>query len=103
MDALPITLVEAQHLLRTREIHSFWGHNNSLVAASQFTGYDLTPRKNRPAIVLDNEGFPILGGISSREILIFPPEYPEDFRAAIGQEIAVSQILGFRPVLLTFR
>ncbi len=103
MGAVPVTLEDAQRLLFGREFFSFWGHTNSLGAASQFIGYDLTPRRNRPALGLDKDGFLVLEGVSAREVLLLTPEYPEGFRPEIGQEVAASKIVGFRPILLSFR
>ena len=85
--------VEAfRQCLRTSCVRSFWGHANTLAAAGTFAGTDLTPRKERPAVLLSGDGFPMLEGQVFTECWILSPSYREGFRPAVGEEVAGEDI-----------
>ena len=71
---------------------SFWGHANTLPIVNSLVGKDLTPKIERPAISIDNLGYPSLFGKSYSECWILSPNYIENFRPAIGVEVKASDI-----------
>lgn len=75
---------------------SFWGHRNTLRAANAFTGLDLTPKTERPAVVLDRDGFPTLDGEWFGQAFIISPDYKPGFRPRIGEEVKPEEITGWQ-------
>ena len=76
-----------------RVVHSFWGHNDTLEAASLYVGLDLTPRRSRAAITLDKDGYPQLDGISFRTCWIVSAVLPERFRPEENKAVGSDRIL----------
>lgn len=74
---------------------SFWGHNNTLSAAMEACGLDLTPERERPALTLSAEGYPVFEGIEFRSCWIVSPNYLPGFRPAPGVEVASEEITGW--------
>ncbi len=77
-------------------ILSFWGHANTLAAASTAIGHDLTPASERPVLTLSPDGLPMLGGHVFHECWILSPDYAPGFRPAIGIEVTADQIQGWQ-------
>lgn len=78
--------------LKNRPFASFWGHANTLAAASAMLGVDITPRTERPAVALDPDQFPALDGVSYRECFILSPDYAPGFRPKVGEELGPDKI-----------
>ena len=89
-------------MLARRKFESFWGHENTLHAAGELLGVDVSPRSSRPALGLDAENLPCLDGVSSCEILVVCPEYALGFRPGIGEEVPRDQIKSFQTILIQF-
>ena len=81
--------------LEGAQVHSFWGHGNTLKAASQWLGIDLTPKTERPVIVLSEDGLPQLDSLTFHECFILSPDYRLGFRPAIGAEVASEDIIAW--------
>jgi len=77
------------------EVHSFWGHQNTLAAASSIAGVDLTPKSERPALTLNECGFPMLDGEEFSEVWVLNPNYVDGYRPAIGVEVQLYRITGW--------
>lgn len=92
----PISLDELVRRLRSEAWLSFWGHANTIAAACAMTGCDLAPRKERPAIQVDDAGFPVLFDRSARECLILTPVYRPGIRPPIGEEVSAADIDGWQ-------
>lgn len=75
---------------------SYWGHENTLEAAKTACGHDLRPTETRPALTLDEEGYPSLYGVQYRECLVLSPEYRPGYRPAIGKEDKSEDILSWQ-------
>ena len=88
--------VVRQRLRSAGKVVSFWGHLNTLPAAEAFLGIPLTPARDRPAISLDAEKFPVLDGERFTECFVLSPDYRTGFRPAIGQEVMPDQISGWQ-------
>ncbi len=73
-------------------IASFWGHANTLAAAETLTGRSLKPATERPTLALSPDGLPTLQGHSFRECWILSPDYSENFRPKIGEEVPAEKI-----------
>lgn len=82
----PVTMDYYRERLSKGNWESFWGHANTLEVAKTECGYDLTPKTERPAMVLDEEGFPMLYGKQYKECLVLSPEYVPGYRPTIGKE-----------------
>lgn len=94
-----ITVVERQEFLRQIRgcvIHSFWGHANTLAAAQDFAGVDLTPAVPRPALTLSERNLPVLNGVEFERCWILTPVYACALRPEIGREMPIDQIDGWR-------
>jgi hypothetical protein len=83
-------------------VHSFWGHPNTLDAASAFAGTDLTPDSQRPSLSLDGERLPTLGGISFREIWLISPRYRPNFRPPESGSVAPEDIERWQVIHLSW-
>lgn len=99
----PITLEQAQGLLK-RGFVSFWGHTNTLAAAREQLGVDVTPETERPAIVLDSDNFPTCEGVTANQVLVLSPTYTAGFRPEIGskEEIPADKVIGWQCLLFDF-
>ncbi|MBO4632276.1 MAG: hypothetical protein J5858_10165, partial [Lentisphaeria bacterium] len=86
--------VVRQRLCSAGKVVSFWGHLNTLPAAEAFLGIPLTPARDRPAISLDEDQFPVLDGKRFTECFVLSPDYRNGFRPSIGQEVPLDQIAG---------
>ncbi|MGI6355059.1 MAG: hypothetical protein GX937_01600 [Lentisphaerae bacterium] len=113
-NSFPLSLVRRAVLIRPsnrkefhvacvgREIASFWGHANTLAAASAFAGVDLTPRCERPALVLSAEGYPCFDGEEFQECWVLSPDYKVNFRPAVGVEVPADKICGWQILHLSW-
>lgn len=100
-----ITLSSREELRRqmaNRPVASFWGHANTLAAAGQWLGMDLTPATERPALTLSPEQLPMLDGQVYHECYVLSPDYRPGFRPAIGVEVSSKDILGWQLLHLTW-
>lgn len=108
-NAFPLSLVRRRVLIEPvastdfaaasagKTIYSFWGHSNTLAAASRFLDVDLTPTTARPALVCDSAtGLPSFEGRLFRECWVLAPEYVAGFRPVVGVEVPASSIIGWR-------
>ena len=74
------------------ELFSFWGHANTIQAATATLGLDVSPREARPALTLSDDRRPTLYGRVFDECWILSPVYTENFRPRVGEEVAASRI-----------
>lgn len=75
---------------------SFWGHNNTLAAAVNFLGIDLTPPCARPVLRLDSEAFPCYVDMVFHDCWVLSPDYQENFRPEVDQEVPTEKIIGWQ-------
>ncbi len=87
---------------RDAEIVSFWGHADTLPHANAFLGVDLSPVSHRPALDLSENLLPTLNGEEFRECWVVSPDYVENFRAAIGEEIPAEKIRSWTILKITW-
>ena len=99
---LPQSIAEYRAALASCSWVSFWGHSNTLTAAKAQCGYDLTPENERPAITVDEEGFPVLYGKSYTQCYILTPEYKPGYRPALGEEVTPDAILSWQVLKLVW-
>jgi hypothetical protein len=81
-----------KEMCQRAEIHSFWGHENTRTVAERVLGVSVQPKVERPAIALTAEGLPTLNGETFPECYILSPNYKENVRPKIGEEVAAEQI-----------
>ncbi|MFA7172491.1 MAG: hypothetical protein WC340_03605 [Kiritimatiellia bacterium] len=74
---------------------SFWGHTNTLQAASEFAGCDLTPHSERPVLTLSERKRPVLCGLEFNVCWVLSPRHALNFRPAIGAEVGSELITGW--------
>lgn len=98
----PITVDEAKALLTIAGFNSFWGHTNTATVAKAQLGFDVMPKTERPALVIDEDGLPGLNGEHSDTIVVLSPTYRSGFRPAMGQEVTEADIVGWEPLLVKF-
>lgn len=92
---IPSELATLRAVIRERGFVSFWGHANSIQAANELLGCDVTPTRERPAVCVSPAGYPMLDEQVFRECWILTPNYAPGFRPAIGQEIHPEHITGW--------
>ena len=98
----PCSLTELLEKLQSSSIYSFWGHFNTLPAVKHLLEYDLTPTENRPVLTLSSNCKPQYAGLEFSECWILSPDYIEDFRPAIGEEIPPEKIKSWQCLKITF-
>lgn len=96
----PSSQRELRELLSGRRVVSFWGHANTLLAASQYAGCDLTPSCERPAVRLSAECYPCFAAEIFHECWVLSPDYIEEFRPRLGEEVPVGKISGWQVLRL---
>ena len=90
--AVRITPQQSDAFPRDAKVFSFWGHSNTLPHVNAFLGLDLTPASERVALSLNGDLLPQLLGEVFRECWIISPNYTENFRPRIGEEISAEKI-----------
>ncbi len=98
----PETRARLKETMGKRVIHSFWGHANTLAAATAFAGVDLTPATERPALALTPDGLPTLDGVVFRECWVLSPDYAPGFRPRVGEEVPEDVIEGWQVLRLNW-
>ena len=97
----PMTLEDLKAKLDGAKIFSFWGHENTVAAASMILGYDLKPKYSRPALTLDSSGHPKLYGTSFTECWLLNPNYKSpDYRPSVGEEVELASIAGWQVLMI---
>ncbi len=99
----PVSLADLLEETATRRICSFWGHANTLRAASAATGLDLTPVTARPVLELSPDNLPLFNGQLFTGCWIVSPDYRGNFRPAVGEEVDESKIAGWQILKITWR
>lgn len=99
----PVSLERFRRMAVGQRVVSFWGHANTLHAASAAVGFDLAPRTERPVLTLSPDGLPAFEGQTFRECWIVSPDYCcFGFRPEIGAEVPPSEISGWKILKLTW-
>lgn len=114
-NAFPLTLVrrplavtpkgidDLRAEIARRSLSSFWGHENTLAAASQIAGASLKPNHSRAVITLSPDGLPDLEGQTFRDCWVLSPNYATDFRPSIGREVHAKQIASWQALRIEWR
>ena len=109
-NSFPLSLIRrkviiepAEFALDGKKIISFWGHDNTIKAASKFIGHDLSPLVERPQIKLDDNNLPTINGETFTECWIVSPIYKDAIRPAIGEEVANSAITNWQTLKITWQ
>ena len=92
----PVELEALRKRLERGNVYSFWGHRNTLAAASAIVGVDLTPRAERPAIQLSKANYPQLESHFFKECWLLSPQYTANFRPSVGEEVDEAMIKGWQ-------
>lgn len=98
----PRSLDELKNLASTRPLLSFWGHENTLSAAAEVLGKDITPRCKRPALRLSADGLPQLDGRCFEEVWVLSPVLPDGYRSPEWQPVPPGLIKGWNVLHLAF-
>lgn len=98
----PVSLETLKFQAAGKEICSFWGHNNSLESACEFTDLNLAADTERPEIHLSTEGYLLFDGQTFEECWIVSPNYINDYRPKIGEEVAIEKIESWQILKLTW-
>lgn len=98
----PTSLEELRKRLQTEGFVSFWGHENTLVAAQALLGIDPRPDKERPALILNPEALPSLNGRSFEEVWVLSPDYLPEFRPKTGEEVNPAVITSWQVLRIRF-
>ena len=101
IEPFPVEKLRSQ--LGDSMLHSFWGHGNSLRAASLWLGADLAPQTERPVVVLSDEGLPQLDSLVFKECFVLSPDYRPGFRPAVGAEVASEDIITWTVLKITWK
>ena len=99
----PITLNALRNRIKTAEVFSFWGHENTVAAVSAMLDRDLTPREPRPTIILNDKRYPTLYGVEFRVVYIVTPKiFDESKRLHAGESLNAFDIAYWKAVQITF-
>ena len=98
----PCSIIELQKILQDSTVVSFWGHGNTLATVNSVLGYDLTPSENRPVLTLSPSRKVQYKGMEFSECWILSPDYCEDFRPAVGEEVPPEKIKSWQCLKITF-
>ncbi|MBN2451740.1 MAG: hypothetical protein JXR77_15225, partial [Lentisphaeria bacterium] len=98
----PIPAADFRTLLKGKRVFSFWGHRDTLDSAAHFAGLYLTPRRDRPALELSPDGYPMLDGRVFRDCWVLTPDYPAGFRPAIGHSEPIPAADAWRVLHITW-
>lgn len=101
--ATPVGIDLLRQEIARRPVASFWGHENTLEAASQIAGASLKPARSRPILTLDAEALPTLDGHTFHECWVLSPNYVTDLRPASGEEIDAKQIAEWKVLRLEWQ
>lgn len=85
-----------QTLVQATGVQSYWGHSNTLALASAWAGVDLTPARQRPALTVDSDGYPCLGGQAFTSCWAISPDYAVGFRPKEGEIVTAEKIIGWQ-------
>lgn len=84
-------------------ICSYWGHVETLVAASAFLGgRAVAPSRERPALTVSPEGFPMLDGEMFTECWIVAPQYVPNYRPTLYKPVPSEKITGWKVLRIDF-
>lgn len=98
-----VPLEEFRRAVAGKRIVSFWGHPNTLHAASTAAGFDLTPREERPVLTLSPEAFPMLDGEVFRECWIISPDSRRNFCPSPNNELKLDDIQSWQCLRLVWK
>lgn len=82
--------------LQGAQIHSFWGHSETLPAVDALLGVSLKPRVPRPVLLLSPDGLPMLDGQAFSSCYVCSPDCRPGFRHQEGQVLSQSDIVGWQ-------
>lgn len=99
---VPVALSDFHRAIAGRSVLTFWGHENTLAQAEAFCGTSLKPQCKRPVLQLQEEGFPVLNGVTFNEAWVVSPEYAKSFRPFPGAETPAEEIVGWTILKLTW-
>jgi hypothetical protein len=102
MLAEPVEMHDILQIARSGQFESAWGHANTINAVNNVIGADITPREERPAVILDENNFPTLYGQKFTTVLLISPNFVPGFRPAIGEEVGEDKILSWSALKLNF-
>ena len=97
-----VKLSQLQKLAVNSEIYSFWGHENTLNSAIKVLGFDISPLFGRVPVELNNENFPVLFNTVFKECWILSPNFKENFRPEIGEEVSEDLIISWDTLKITW-
>lgn len=99
----PITLDELRGELARANVHSFWEHTNTAVAAAEILGLDASKFDSRRPLGLSSNKLPIFDGIEFSECYVLSPNYRESFRPQIAHEVTPEEITSWSILKLEWR
>ena len=91
--AEPLTLEQFRAETAGVRMVSFWGHPDTLAAASEFCGMDLTPKVERTVLTLSVNNLPALAGEEFTCCYVISPNYAESFRQPLAPEAQVEHAI----------
>ena len=89
-------------LVGESNLHSYWGHPNTIEAAKNFLGFDVTPPSARRAIVLTSDNLPTLDGVLLDGIIVVSPTYAAGYRPAEGEVSSPDKIMCWQLLYVEF-
>jgi len=84
-------------------ICSYWGHDETLDAAKEFLGgRSVVPARNRPALCVSSDGFPMLDGEIFTECWVVAPQYVPNYRPTLYQPVPPEKITAWKVLRIDF-
>lgn len=88
--------------IKSYALHSYWGHANTIAAANQFLGVDVTPPSERRAIVLNKFNLPMLDGVLLDGVVVVSPTYVKGYRPPEGEVASPDKIVDWQLLLVAY-
>ena len=99
----PVAIETFRKAAAGAELFSFWGHANTIQAATAMLGFNVAPRESRPALTLDAAGRPTLYGRAFEVCWILSPIYAGNYRPKVGEEVPAEKIVDWQVLKMSWQ
>lgn len=99
----PHSVEDLLAVMQERPWVSTWGHANTVELASTMLCADLRPKVERPALRLSPDNLPLFEGRTFNECWILSPDYTENFRPKVGEEVTLDKIKAWQVLRMEWK
>ncbi len=98
----PFGLEEFKAMLKNANVHSFWGHSNTLRLAEDMLKVSLDTKGIRRAVELNERNLIDFDGVEFKECYVLSPDYKKGYRPALGVETLAEDINSWSLLQITW-